>query len=71
MIIYSVITSYHDFDEMEEINRLTGVSDFNTDNWCNYSCFEDEPKLKNYITKAELEALKTNQADYIAFRLDR
>lgn len=70
MTIYKVITTYHDFDEMEEINRLTDVSDFNTDNWCDYSCFENSPKLKDFITQTEFEALETNQADFIVFRLD-
>ena len=69
-MIDKVITSFQDVDKMEEINRITGLSLFNTDNWCDLSEFEEHEELQNFITKNEFDALKNGNADYIAFRLD-
>lgn len=70
MIIDKVIVSLQELDTMEEINKITGLNVFDTDNWCDLSQFEQYPKLRKYITKEELKALKDKKADYIAFRLD-
>lgn len=69
-MIDKVITSFQDVDKMEEINRITGLSLFNNDNWCDLSEFEEHEELQNFITKNEFDALKNGNADYIAFRLD-
>ncbi len=69
-MINKVITSFKDVDKMEEINKITGLSLFNTDNWCDLSKFEEHEELQNYITENEFDALKNGNADYIAFRLD-
>ncbi len=70
MIINKVITSLQNPDNMEKINTITGLNVFDTDNWCDFSQFEQYPKLRRYITKEELKALKERKADYIAFRID-
>ncbi len=69
-MINKVITSFQDVDDMEEINIITGLNRFNTDNWCDISEFEEHPELKMYISDEEFNALKNNEADYIAFRID-
>ena len=56
---------------MEEINKITGIDAFETDNWVDYYTFEECEKLKNYVEKEEIEALKHKEADFIVFRLDR
>ena len=70
MQIDKVIVSLQEPDKMEEINTITGLNVFDTDNWCDISQFEVYPKLKKYITKEELKALKDKSADYIAFRIE-
>lgn len=70
MIINRVITSYQAPDDMEKINELTDLNIFATDNWVDYSVFEDEPKLKKFVEQEKLDALRNGEADYIAFRLD-
>ena len=55
---------------MEEKNSLTGLSNFNTDNWINLETFLENPKLKKFISENEFELLANNEADYIAFRIE-
>ena len=69
-MINKVITSFQDVDDMEEINRITGLNLFNTDNWCDLSEFEEHPELKMYVGDEEFNLLKNKEADYIAFRID-
>lgn len=69
-MIDKVITSLQKPYDMEEINRITGIDSFSTDNWVDYSVFKMFPDLKQYLTNEELEALKNGKADYIAFRLN-
>ena len=71
MVIYRVIKIFQDPEAMEEINKITGIDAFETDNWVDYYTFEECEKLKNYVEKEEIEALKHKEADFIAFRLDR
>ena len=68
--IFKVITSYKEWEDMEEINNITGVEPFDTDNWCDMDQFELHPELKKYVSEEEFEALKKGQTDYIAFRID-
>ncbi|DAB16879.1 TPA: hypothetical protein CPT98_07160 [Candidatus Gastranaerophilales bacterium HUM_19] len=70
MIIDKVITIWLDSDAMEEINKITGIDAFSTDNWVDYSVVEGYSDLKQYVTNENLEALKNGKADYIAFRID-
>ncbi len=65
-----VITSLQDWEDMEEINTITGLNIFSTDNWVDIGEFEEHPELKKFITEEELTALTNGNADYIAFRLD-
>lgn len=69
-MIDKVITSLQKPYDMEEINRITGIDSFSTDNWVDYSVVKMFPDLEQYLTNEELEALKNRNADYIAFRLD-
>lgn len=71
MFIYKVIQSLQDVDDMEKINRITGLDDFETDNWCDFGEFEEYPELKQFVTEEEYNALKNENADYVAFRIDR
>lgn len=71
MVIYRVIKIFQDPEAMEEINKITGIDAFETDNWVDYYTLEECEKLKNYVEKEEIEALKHNEADFIVFRLDR
>ena len=70
MIINKVITSTQEPDNMERINTIIGLNIFDTDNRCDLSQFEQYPKLRKYITKEELKALKDKNADYILFRMN-
>lgn len=69
-MIDRVITSLQDADNMQEINLITGLDMCSTDNWVDYSTFEEYPKLRKYVSADELKALKNKDADYIAFRFD-
>ena len=69
-MINKVITSFQDVDNMEKINKITGLDPFNTDNWCDLSEFEEYKELKDFITEEEYNALKNGETDYIAFRLE-
>lgn len=71
MVIYRVIKIFQDPEAMEEINKITRIDAFETDNWVDYYTFEECEKLKNYVEKEEIEALKHKEADFIVFRLDR
>lgn len=70
MIINKVIVSYQNPDNMEQINKLTSLDFDHTDNWVDYSTFEDKPELQKFIDDEKLQALKNGEADYIAFRID-
>ena len=69
-MIDKVITSRQKPDDMEEINDITGLEFWNTDNWCDLGEFEEYPELEQFVEKDELNALKEGNADYIAFRID-
>lgn len=69
-MIDKVITSLQDADNMQKINIITGLDMCSTDNWVDYSSFEEFPKLKKFVSKDELKALKNKDADFIAFRFD-
>ncbi|MCD7740502.1 MAG: hypothetical protein LUH11_04050 [Candidatus Gastranaerophilales bacterium] len=69
-MINKVITSLQDCDFMEQINTITGLNIFSTDNWVDIEKFEEHPELKKFITNEEFTALLNGNADYIAFRLD-
>lgn len=71
MVIYRVIKIFLNPEEMEIVNVLTGIDAFETDNWVDYYTFKEYEKLKSYVEKEELEALKHNESDFIVFRLDR
>ena len=71
MFIYKVIQSLQDVEDMEKINKMTGLSPFESDNWCDYSVFEENSELKQYVSEEEFEAIKNGNTDYIAFRIDR
>ena len=70
MIIDKVIMSLQKPDDMEQINKLTSLDFDHTDNWVDYSTFEDKPELQKFIDDEKLQALKNGEADYIAFRID-
>lgn len=66
--IKKVVTVYHDWDKMEEINRITEMSEFNTDNWCDKATFEAYPELYSYISAKDKALL--DKIDFVVFRLD-
>ena len=70
MVIDKVIMSLQKPDDMEQINKLTSLDFDHTDNWVDYSTFEDKPELQKFIDDEKLQALKNGEADYIAFRID-
>ena len=70
MYINKVITSFQDVESMENINILTGLDEFSTDNWCDLGQFEEVPELRKFITDEEFQALKDKSAEYIVFRMD-
>ncbi len=70
MYINRVITSSQDVESMENINILTGLDEFSTDNWCDLGQFEEVPELRKFITDEEFQALKDKSAEYIVFRMD-
>lgn len=70
MRICKIISVLLNADNMEEVNDLTGVADFNTDNWCDKSDFKRIPKLYEYLDSYEKEILNNNQVDYVVFRLE-
>lgn len=70
MYINKVITSFQDVESMENINILTGLDEFSTDNWCDLGQFEEISELSKFITDEEFQALKDKSAEYIVFRMD-
>ena len=70
MYINRVITSSQDVESMENINILTGLDEFSTDNWCDLGQFEEIHELSKFITDDEFQALKDKSAEYIVFRMD-
>lgn len=70
MYINRVITNSQDVESMENINILTGLDEFSTDNWCDLGQFEEVPELRKFITDEEFQALKDKSAEYIVFRMD-
>ena len=71
MYIYKVIANSQDVEDMEKINKMTGMNEFDTENWCDLEQFELHPKLKDYLTVEEFEELQKGNVDYIAFKVDR
>lgn len=69
-MVDKVITSLQKSDAMEQINTITDINVFATDNWVNLSTFEDNPELKDFVSDYEYDALQNGDADYIAFRID-
>ena len=69
-MIDKVIMSLQKPDDMEKINSITFVDYDATDNWVDLATFEENPKLKKFISKEDFNALKNKDADYIAFRID-
>ena len=57
-------------DEMENVNKITGLDIYETDNWVDYYEIKSHKKLYKYVSKEEIKALKNGEADYIAFRID-
>ena len=57
-------------DDMEKVNKLTGINPFATDNWCGLWLFSEIPELYDFVSKDEIKLLEDEKADYIAFRLD-
>ena len=57
-------------DNMEKVNKLTGINTFATDNWCCLWLFAEVPELYDFVSKDEIKLLEDEKADYIAFRLD-
>lgn len=69
-MINKVITSLQDADNMQEINTITGLDMFKTDNWVDLSEFEDNPELRKFVSDSEYDALLNGEANYIVFRFD-
>lgn len=70
MVIFKVIPSYKDWEELEKINKIIGGEPFDTEHWCDKYEFEEKPDLKNFIEEEEFQAIQDGTADYVAFRLD-
>ena len=62
-----------DIELMEELNKITGLDAFETDNWCDFYTIEQlrSTKLTEQITQEIYNDLKNKTIDYIVFRLDR
>ncbi|MBR1775958.1 hypothetical protein IJ750_02650 [bacterium] len=67
MRIVKVILNFHDYDEMEIINKITGANEFNDENWVNLEIIEAHPELLKYIPDEQINALKNGDADHIVF----
>lgn len=65
-----VITKRLKPEKMQEVNKITQIDIFASDNWCNKWQFDETPQLAEFVTTAELFAIQNNNADYIAIRLD-
>lgn len=70
MQIDKVVTVLCNWEDMQEINELTGIDEFATDNWCDKTDFIENKDLCNYIGNDEFKAIMNNEIDYIAFRVD-
>ena len=64
-----VIMVLVDYDELQEISGSPDYGEESTDFWADLNHIE-ENSLQDFITDAQLKALKNGNADYIAFRLD-
>ena len=67
MRIVKVILNFHDYDEMEIINKITGANEFNDENWVNLEIIEAHPELLKYIPDEQINVLKNGDADHIVF----
>ncbi len=65
-----VVTVQLDPDTMEELNWLTGINPFGTDNWVSKAGFEDYPNIKKLVSDEQYNAIMEGDIDYIAFRID-
>ena len=79
--IAKVITVLLDPDDMETVNKSTGIDVFATENWCDYSTFvavdeainfgdDTKTDIKQFVSNEHFDLLKNSLVDYIAFRLD-
>ena len=57
-------------DDMEKVNKLTGINPFATDNWCGLWLFAEVPELYDFVSEDEIKLIEDRKADFIAFRLD-
>lgn len=64
-----VIMVLVDYEELQEISGSPDYGEESTDFWADLNHIE-ENNLQDFITDAQLEAIKKGDADYIAFRLD-
>lgn len=62
-----------DIELMEELNKITGLDAFETDNWYDFYAIEQlrSTKLTEQITQEIYNDLKNKTIDYVVFRLDR
>lgn len=70
-MIKKVITVYLDWDLMESLNKVTNLSPFETDNWCDKASFEAYPSLYEFLNNEEKEILNKNEIDFVVFRVDK
>ena len=70
MVAYKVVPVYLGIDELEEVNKLTGIYALRECNWCDLSVFEKYPELTKHIHHADYKGLRNGKIDFIAFRLD-
>lgn len=69
MIINKVIVSWQEPENMEKINKATGLEYDKTDNWCDIETIQN-CQLEEYLDVDQLKAMLKEEADYIAFRID-
>jgi len=65
-----ISTQYLDIDDMEEANKITGISPEHEINFIDKSIINDYPDICAFINPNRLRLLMQGKVDYIAFRLD-
>lgn len=68
--VCTISTQYLDIDDMEDVNKLTGLSPEHEINFIDKSIITEYPSICEFIQPERLRLLMQEKIDYIAFRLD-
>ena len=68
--VSTISMQFLDIDDMEDVNKITGISPEHEINFIDKDIINDYPKVCEFIDPNRLRLLMQGKIDYIAFRLD-